>query len=353
MIWPCAETLRVIEPQLPHSLISTQAFAFIKNFASVLPEAMSSYYLECRLAADSPQVDLLACVKASNGGREILREYTTTAGPSPRSPDCAVWNRVRDFCTRWAEPRSSLHRQVSHIWLEFDGEASLTKIPPPNLLLCLDPEYFEECNHRQHDEYITARQYRRVINASLEILLPHRASAMMKRNLFACFDTLPPDGCVIHTSVMLSRRPSLSKLNIALSKDHLLDYLRHLGWPGSLSQLETLLFTYCSFTNSMKFQLNLEDSISPRIDLEFHFDDCVAPLSSLHFLLDQLVENNLCTIEKREALLTWPGTFRQIFCGRSWPTRLYKWLDLKIVYHPERPLEAKGYLGFMPSSSIF
>lgn len=353
MIWPLTETLAIVEPRLPGPLISEPAFTLIKDFADVLPNAISSYYLECRLAADRPQVDLLACVKAANRGREILREYATTVDLPPRSLTGSCWSRVRDFCTRWAEPRSSLHKQVSHIWLEFDGEASPTKVPSPNLLLCLDPEYFEKYARRQRPNSFTAQQYWRVTSSAFTMLLPRRVSPLTQKNLFSCFALLPPEGYVIHTSVMFARQPSTLKLNIAVPKEHLLGYLRRLDWQGSLAAVETLLSTYCACTDRVKFQLTIGNSLSPSFELEFHFDDREQDRLNPRFVLDQLVENELCTLEKRDAFLTWAGSFRETFSHRSWPTRFYKWVDVKIIYHPEHPLQAKGYLGFMPSLSIF
>jgi hypothetical protein len=70
-------------------------------------------------------------------------------------------------------------------------------------------------------------------------------------------------------------------------------------------------------------------------------------------LLEQCVLTGLCTPEKREALLTWPGSFRALFPGEKWPARFRKWLDVKIVYQPNQPLEAKGFLGSCLISHCF
>src|SRR5262249_11154486 len=145
-----------------------------KDFADVLPDAISSYYLECRLAADCPQVDLLACVKAANRGREVLHEYATTMKLPSESFTGSRWRRVQDFCMQWAKPRSNLHRQVSHIWLEFDGEESPTKVPPPNVLFCLDPEYFDKYVHHQRPNSFPSQRYQHVTNCAFEILLSQR-----------------------------------------------------------------------------------------------------------------------------------------------------------------------------------
>lgn len=353
MIRSLSETLTIIESHLPLPLVSIQATSRIKTLAGSLPDAVSSYYLECRLAADSPQVDFLACVTASDGGREIL------AGPDRRGDwpnfpsEDLKWNRVCDFFSCWVDPCFPLRRRVPHIWLEFDLDRPFAKAPPPCLLLCLDPAYFEKKSQPQHLNDITAQEYQQVINTALEILLEHPISLQTRKSLFSCFDLLPVGGQVVHASVMLSRKPLVLKLNISLPKDQLLDYLRCIGWTGSIAEIETILSTFCQLTDRLKFQLTVENIVSSKIDFEFYFDASVPTDVEQRFLLDQAVANSLCTPEKRDALLAWPGSFTATFSHHSWPTRFYKWIDVKIIYQLNHFLEAKGYLAFMPSASIF
>jgi hypothetical protein len=353
MTWPLAETLAIIKPHLPRSLISDHAFSSVKMLADKLPEMTSSYYWECRLAANAPQVDFLACLAASDGGREIL------AGRGKREDmpwffaGDPVWRRVKDFCSRWADPASSLYEQVSHIWLEFDFSAPPSRVPPPGLLFCLDPEYFERGRQPRHVNYLTAPAYQQVIDTALEALLDYPVSHQTRENLLSCFDQLPTGGYIIHASVMLSRQPPQVKLNISVPKDRLLDYLQGVRWTGLLFDVSTILSKYGASRDRIKFQLTIGDTVPPKIDFEFHFESSLQNDPGLRLLLDQVVTDGCCTPEKRDALLTWPGTFRQPFSHHSWPTRFYKWADIKVVYQPDRSLEAKGYLGFMPSSSIF
>ncbi len=354
MIWPLVETLAIIEPHLPLHLISVEAFSRVKELAGRLPESMSSYYLECRLAAHTPQVDFLSCVTASDAGREsLLQGHGMKADLLEVFSGHPVWSRIRDFCSHWAVPSSSLYEQVPHLWLEFDLDAPLPLVPLPCLLFCLDPAYFKRRAPGQLGNCLSAQQYQQVMNTVLPILLERPVSSSTRKQLFACFDFLPAGGQLIHASVMLSRQPPTFKLNIAVPKNRLLDYLQQIGWTGSLSELDAILSTFCPSASSLKFQLTIGNVMAPKIDFEFHFDSASREDHRLQVLLDQAVINGLCTPEKREALLTWPGSFRKMFCHHSWPTRLYKWVDIKIVYHFGRSLEAKGYLGFMPGSSIF
>ena len=70
MLWSTQETLELIESHLPPPLVTAPAFEPVKATARLLPDIMTSYYLECRLAADQEQVDFLACATAPHTQRE-------------------------------------------------------------------------------------------------------------------------------------------------------------------------------------------------------------------------------------------------------------------------------------------
>ena len=349
MIWPVLETLAVIEPHLPHSLISRRAFSYIKSLTQQLPDATSSYYLECPLIRNSSQVDLLACVKAANQGRERLLQWLRGKSLT----EFSSMKRVLDFCSDWTKKKSPLHQQVPHIWLEFDQSTSLNNVPCPNILFCLDPLYFMRRSKPSQANYLSASRYQRIVTSALTTLLGQPISPVIRQQLFSCFKKLPPGGQLLHVSVMLARNPTLIKLNLEVPKEQFHSYLQRIGWTGSLAAVEFLLLTYCSFSDRIKFQLAITESFLPRVELEFHFNDEVETAPKMQILLERMEVARLCSRQHRNVLARWPGTFHHTFSHHSWPTRLYRWLDVKLVYHFHRPLSAKAYLGFMPSPSIF
>jgi hypothetical protein len=102
--------------------------------------------------------------------------------------------------------------------------------------------------------------------------------------------------------------------------------------------------------------LTIGETIAPRIGLAYsqvHLKSRTRSDARWTSLLDLFVARGCCTDEKRAGLLAWPGSARQPWPGQAWPVRLNRWLDLKLVYQPERPLQVKGYLGFMPTFSLF
>src|SRR5229473_4460425 len=120
MLWPLCETLKIIEPLVPSQMVSTQAYSQSQYLAALLPQATSSCYWECRLTADTSQVDFLTCVAASDNGREALSGKQGDGGLSPVLTGAPVWDNAREFFTQWADPASSLYDGVPLIWLEFD-----------------------------------------------------------------------------------------------------------------------------------------------------------------------------------------------------------------------------------------
>ena len=264
-----------------------------------------------------------------------------------------VWERIRHFWTRWADPSCVLWGHIPHAWLAFDNTELVRTTPRPCVLFCLDPDYFTKHEDPQHLNSLPGQTYQDVVGSALDLLLATPLSQAQRCNLGVCFDSLPSGGQIIHVSVMLARTPSVVRLNLTVPKQMLVPYLHRIGWTGSFAELGQLLDTYCVFPERVKIQLTIGETLSPRLDFEFHCKGAFGDDSRWQTLLNAVVQNGLCTSGKHEALHAWPGSFRDTFPDTRWPTRFQKWTDLKIIAHPDASLEAKAYLGFMPNTSIF
>lgn len=353
MIWPVGETLKLIEPQLPGALISQAAFSPIQAIAAQLPDAMSSYLLECRLGANPSQVDLLACVSSVAGGPEILAGRNATTGLSPVLLEQPLWRRVRDFVSEWAEPGSSLYQQMPHIWLEFDIDPLPLPIPLPNLLLCLDAKYRRDPEYLTHDNLLNRQILQQVAQTMLAGLPDSALTLIMQKHLFTCFDRLPQGGHLVHLSAMLARQPAILKVNLSLPKRQLLAYLNNLGWTGASVELEMILATFYRASERVKFQLTLGTTIAPKVEFEFHFSTVRQDARRLQVLLGQLLAGGQCTSAQQIALAGWSGVMPALFTGQTWSTRFVRWVDVKLIAQPGLPLSAKGYLGFAPILAFF
>lgn len=343
MIWPLSETLNFIQPYLPRPLVAAETLAQVKAIAQLLPEAISAHYLECRLGAAATSVDFAACVIAARGGREIF-----TSSPWPQIlRDDPLWSRVYNLFKDWADPTSLLYNQIPLVWLGFDDtDKIMPLVPLPCLSLCLDPDYLtDKPSPKQPD----TRLYQQITETAFERLLGHPLQPQTRHNLANCFDLLPPGGQICYISVMLARHPPALKLNGLIPKDKLLDYLTQLGWSGSIIELEQILTRYCGFLDRIRFDLTIGPTISPRLGFEFFSKGSPISQAQQQLLVNQLITDGLGTPEKGQALLAWSGLSSELFSRHSRPTRLSRSWYVKIVYQPDHPLEAKGYLGFTPN----
>jgi len=343
MIWPLGETLERVKPYVPYQLVPPGAFEGIRTLARVLPEAMSAYYIECRLGAAASQVDFSACTLATQGGREIL------AGGAPALGHHGVWGRVRDFLTYWADPGSPLYDQLPFIWLEFD-EVNRPQ-PRPCLNFCLDPGYLDGHSGPANGRHPNTRRLQPFFEAALVRASGQPLEPDARRNLANCFDCLPEGGQIIYMAVMLARQPAALKVNVVLPRDSLLAYLAQIAWPGSLTELEKGLLTFCAAMDRVRFDLTVGRAMLPRLGIEFFAHMGASPQADTdrRQFLEQLAAEGLCTPEKRTALLSWSGSSSELYSRQSVPTRLSRSWYVKLVYQDQKPLEAKAYLGFAPS----
>jgi hypothetical protein len=312
------------------------------------------------LTPEAQQVDFLTCIAACDNGRAALVEQKDNDAFFPLITGEPVWDQARSFFAQWADPSSSLYDGVPLIWFEFDHvEAALPPVPLPSFSFCVDPLYAER---RSWEQYIRARDphYRQhLAEDGLPLFLGQSLSCRTLDVLRACFTELPVGGRLIHLSAMVARQPAVVKLYGSVPRTQLLPYLERIGWSGSVTELTDILVTFCTedtVDDTMYIDLSIDDAVLPRLGIAFAQQQ-IPNLShkdpTRRALLEHCVHAGLCSSEKREAMLRWPGHLRVPFAGQGWPTTISKWLDIKLVYDVDSPLEAKGYLGFMPHFSLF
>jgi hypothetical protein len=150
---------------------------------------------------------------------------------------------------------------------------------------------------------------------------------------------------------MLSRHPDVLKINVGTAADLLPDYLTRIGWAGSTKEVEKILDRYCRDADHILVDLITRDTIPPKIGIGLFSDPTDAEIG-WSFLLRQWVRDGLCSMEERDALLAWPGSSHVVYRDHLWPTLMRRKLFFKLVYRPDRPLEVKAYLGFIPCFSL-
>lgn len=348
MIWSVSETLQFIEPYLACQLVPPIALRHARTIANLLPEAMSAHYFECRLAARATHVDFATCAMAAKGGREMLVQQNMADDWTHLLSAHPGWGRIYKFFESWADSASPLYETVPLVWLGFDQINAIPHVPLPCLSICLDPDHLERDTLSQPSLCFDNEIYLQLIETILEDVFEGPISPQTRQHLMACFDFLPSGGRISYLSVMLSRQPVTLKVNGVVPTDQLLAYLTDIGWTGSPVAIDQLLTTFGLAMDTIRFDLTVGPLMSARLGLEFFTRGSTQTEAQRRRFLGQLVDERLCVPEKCDALLTWSGFSSEVYSHQSWPTRLTRSWYVKIVYQPNQPLEAKGYLGFMP-----
>jgi ubiquinone/menaquinone biosynthesis C-methylase UbiE len=329
-----ADYLKVVTPHLHPELVSPLALSNIQALSQLLPP-FSLAGFECRLGTEQSRVDF----------------QVNLPHPKPNLQDnflsSSVWQFFQDFCREWAKPTSCLHQGVAQVHLEFD--------------MIGQPEQLSPCIFLELNREIV-KNTQTLIALALR-LLNNSTSSLLESNLKRCADSLPDGANITHLGAMLSRSDQGVRVNVkGIAPEHLCDYLVQIGWAESTKTLSTLVSTLSELVDDIILTFDVGETISPRIGLECFLEKQPLNEPRWQLFLDYLVEKGLCTPAKQNALLTWSGFSQKADQKQLWPKNLtgielflgYKALSvfwrtisfIKIVYQPDSPLEAKGYLAF-------
>ncbi|MCU0537093.1 MAG: hypothetical protein MUD14_24680 [Hydrococcus sp. Prado102] len=322
-----------------YSLISHKSFSCINKIAKFLP-SFSTAILECRLDDNEHRVDLainLIGKSPVNFNNKLLK-----------FPE---WKFFQKIYIDWLKQNSLLYKNVQQIWLEFDLEEQALFIPVPCIFFGIFVELNKETFNNQNLIKISSR------------LLNSQLSSSFESNLKYCINCLPTKAKINHFGVMLSRSEQTLRIVSKIQSNLILDYLKKIGWSGSEKNIESLLLKLSEFTATIVLSYDVGETIMPRIGLECYLPKPPKYKSRLKLLLNYLVELNLCSESKRDALLNWSGylkktsksssffkdsdtlEWKNIFFKQKEPTAFIRTIShIKVVYNFDNSLEAKAYL---------
>ncbi len=205
-----------------------------------------------------------------------------------------------------------------------------------------------------------------LMRTALPILRGSPLPDYLERNFLQCLELAMP-ALYFQVGTMLSRKMDVLRLCIFnITGDEISNFLSRIGVQGSLGEIESAIADFAGLVDSLCLHLDIGEVIYPRIGLELLYDNLHPwkrqPNKEIRWfqLFDKLVERGLCTPEKREALLAWPGyiPISQSSGGQelnSTPNGLLlRGLQhIKLVFCPNQPPEAKAYFGaaFNPLAS--
>ena len=356
------EYLRPVAASVPPKLISPSAFRDIASVARVLPAtlAYNMFIFECRLAEMAPRADF-SVVATPSRGRESLAGFHPTSTLAARLMSDPVWSRVADFAVRWADPSSALYRAVDNVWLEFDVDGAPAVIPIPSVFFGLQPSGQEGASRVAYERVVDG--YRATAEKAIGLLSGSELAPRKLETLSDCFRALSSAEHVLQVGLMLSRGAEAVRLCIKLrSVERIVEYLAKVGWPGSEADVVGVLEPIASLVDYVCLDIDVGETVHHKIGLECSFGGKKQPRTEPRWgvFLDSLVRDGLCTADKRDALLAYPGYVdenaegipwpralrraSQLFGGRSLSMYIRSLKHVKIVYQPGEGLEAKAYL---------
>lgn len=327
--------LKIVIPHLHPDLVAPEALSYIQSLAHILPPSSMAGF-ECRLGANQSRVDFQTSLPLEQNLPEQFLTYP-------------IWRSLQEFYREWALPTSLLHQVVEEIGLEFDIDGCLNGVPIPCIFLSL--------------KSIAASDSDKLIKTASS-LLKRQISTQLESNLQLCADSLPPGAFFSYFGAMLSRSSdeAIRVIVKGLTPEQLGDYLTQIGWTDPTNTFSALVPTLSRFVNDGLLSFDVGKRIYPRIAWEGFLKKLPQEQPQWQLFLDYLVEQELCTPNKRDALLAWSGYSHPSSAPELWPRNIswgdhllgsraislfWRWINhIKLVYQPGHPLQAKAYLGF-------
>jgi hypothetical protein len=355
------DIVAAVSPYLSDALVSPASRADLESLARLLPRHLAGLCLECRLGESEARADLSLRFGSADGGREILAGRGHVAGPSAGLLGHPIWARVHRFSREWVSPRSALYTRLADVWLEFDVAGLPPRVPLPSVFLL--PADVQHSNERPSTFAGTATDlHHMMVRTALPILTGSAVPEGTDQKLLHCLTHLPTGSRLYSLGVMLARRARGIRFSaIGIPPSRVPDYLRRVGWPGAIQEIEDIISRFAGLADLAIINLDIEDTVQPGIGLEFSFRRRAEPDGDPRFALfgDLLVDAGLCLPDKRAGVLAWPGCAPDMVAPWAWPESLVSTSfgsltvssivnralsHFKLSYHPDRPLQAKAYL---------
>src|SRR6266699_646421 len=336
MKYSMAQTLEVVAGHVPVELVARPAWERVRRVADCLPAALvQGFYLECRLGAEDPEVDLI--VRIERAGQEIIAGCNPKVGLPQVFRDDEAWHRLSRLCAAWADD-PLLRATVSHLWLEFDlGGAGICQ---PSAFVA-----FDSGTARTLDP----RTWTGVLDRLVEYMVPD-ASTFDTRAFRAAVGRVQTGITIPYFGFMLTRQTPVIRVYAAWSAAAALtETLAWTGWAGNASELSSEIqrLSAGGGIRGGLVHVDMAEGVMPYVGVEYALQrrtQLSGRIAEERFLHD-LVAAGLCTEVKSRALARWPGCGRHQLDHELWTSVVMRRVNhVKLVYRPGAALEAKAYL---------
>lgn len=248
-------------------------------------------------------------------------------------------SHTRTFLLDWAEVGGPF-APVRSVWLELDlDRMAAGEAPAPVVCVKLpkgaDPGW--------------------VTGALLPALQGGPLSAGQRARILSCLDALPPSTTLLYIFSLRARESDAVRLEIfGMEPAEILSYLQSMN-PELVPAVAKAAPLF-EGVERLHLSFDVTDTILPRIGIEGSFPRQPSREPSWRAFFERLVQSGVCSPEKRDAVLAWPGYDTFWTAPERWPVAeigprgacLRTLSHVKVVCVPDRTLEAKAYLTFGP-----
>lgn len=340
-----------LQPLINPTLISPEYVCAIRRLAGIFPTFVNNAFgFESRLSSTEQRTDF--ALNMTPKGCELFAQNQFYQSLPQISGEKTKWNQISHFFQEWGKTNKSPFADASSVWLEFDVDRLSPEQLVPSIIL-----FGYSLEHNQ-SKMVVHRPLEWLTGTALPILRGSPLPDYLERNFLHCIELAMP-ATYFQVGTMLSRKIDVLRLCVFnITGEGIIKYLSRIGLHDSINEIEQAISDFSGLVDSMCLHVDVGKTIYPRIGLELLYDNLHPwkrqPEKETRWfqLFDKLVARGLCTPEKREALLRWPGYERisqssqeQEFNSMSHGLLLRGLQHIKLVFSPNQPPEAKAYFG--------
>lgn len=316
-----ASWLEVLTPRLIEPLFTSEAVERLRRLAVALPGECQGI-LETRLTPGAAAVDLSLRLHTADEARALAARF-----PS-----------AQEFLSRWAEGSLA---PVRSVWLELDLDREPAGDRPPAPVVCA------KLPRETDPGWLTG--------TLLPALQGRPLPASQRARILSCLAGLPPQASLLYVFSLQARGSAAVRLEIfGLEPAGISGYLRSVA-PGAVPGIDAVLPLF-EGVERLHLSFDVTGEILARIGIEGSFPHQPPREPRWETFFERLVRRELCSPEKRDAALAWPGYDTFWTTPERWPVAalgprgvcLRTLSHLKAVCAPDREPEVKAYLTFGP-----
>lgn len=340
MLLDSATLLETVMPHLPPELISAQQFERCLRVAMQMPEVCEWGGFELRLGDEPGPVDLGLCVQPNNGGVEKLARIVATKSiPTLLEP-------ASRFLHAWLEPGSALAAVLDHVWFEFDLPDD--RVPPPFVY----PGLARSLGDPRTSAPVSCERTLETLDLLAPPLLGRALGSRQRKVIEEALQSLPAAARVNHAATLQHRGRDSVRLAIGGLGTSVIAWLHAVGWRGDRHGAEQAL-ALCSTPEDVNVLVDFENELEPSLGVFQSVADALTDATTLSARLGPLLGLGLCSPRQAIALVGFVGHHGTHLAGIPYRVDVQRHVGLKVQVRSNGRLQAKAYLTFFPSRSLF